>query len=565
MTMFGQWLARLSGPSHGLRFLFLALVCLAAFAPGIAALPPTDRDESRFVQATKQMAETGDYLDIRFQDVPRYKKPIGIYWLQSATLKLAGADPQTDIWAYRVVSLTGGIIAVLATAWLGTIMFGGTAGLVSGILTAGVFMLCFEARIAKTDAAQLASCVMAQGALARAYLAGKNDGPHRSWILFWLALGAGILIKGPIAPLLALTTVAVLVALDRRASWLGRLRPLPGLLLLLLVAAPWLIAISLKSGGAFWAEAVGKDLLGKAAGAQESHGAWPGYYALILPLFIWPLPFIAVQGGLAALVRVKTDARLRFLVAWYVPWWLLVELLPTKLPHYILPALPALILAAAWNMTAIKKTESAPRWHGWLSAAAAAGLAIATLAIATLVIGLTPYLENRISYPGVLAALTALATGAIGLNLGPVKAWTAPSRALALTTGSAIVWGLMAHFVLPSASAIWPSRQIAAEFKAATAACARPQLASAGFHEPSLVVLAGTGTLLTDGQGAAKALLAGGDCALAAVADSEMPAFTAALGAAAPRLTTLTSLDVVNYSKGTRLQIGLVRLGGGAP
>ena len=126
MTMLEQWLARLSGPSHGLRSLFLALLCLAAFAPGIAALPPTDRDESRFVQATKQMAETGDYLDIRFQDVPRYKKPIGIYWLQSAALKLTGADPQTDVWAYRLASLAGGIVAVLGTAWLGTILFGGS-------------------------------------------------------------------------------------------------------------------------------------------------------------------------------------------------------------------------------------------------------------------------------------------------------------------------------------------------------------------------------------------------------------------------------------------------------
>jgi 4-amino-4-deoxy-L-arabinose transferase-like glycosyltransferase len=561
MTMLDAWNQRLSGPSHGLRSLFLALLCLAAFAPGISALPPTDRDESRFVQATKQMAETGDYLDIRFQEVPRYKKPIGIYWLQSAAMKLSRADPQADVWAYRLVSLAGGIAAVLGTAWLGTILFGGSAGLVSGILMAGVFMLCFEARIAKTDAALLAACVLAQAALARAYLAGRGSETGRSWLLFWLALGVGILIKGPIAPLLALTTIVALFALDRNLAWLRNLRPLPGLLLMLLVAAPWLIAITVKSGGAFWAEAVGKDMLGKLADGQESHGAWPGYYALIFPLFIWPLPVIAIQGGLAALTKFKSDARLRFLLAWYLPWWILVELMPTKLPHYILPAYPAIVLMAAWLMTGVNDAP-APRWHIWLTRAAALGLFAATFAIAALASGLTIYFENRVSFPGMLAALAALATGFIGLNAGRVRHWPAPRKAAALTAGSTIVWALMAQFVLPSAAAIWPSRQIAEIFKAETASCPAPLLVSAGFHEPSLVVLAGTGTQLTDGAGAAAALLAGGGCVMAAVAESDWAAFTAALGSKAPAVITLKTLDIVNYSKGRRLKVSLVQIGG---
>ena len=560
MNMLEAWIARLSRPGHGPRSLFLVLLCLAAFAPGIAALPPTDRDESRFIQATKQMAESGDYLDIRFQEAPRYKKPIGIYWLQSAALKITAADPLTDIWAYRLVSLAGAIAAVLGVARLGTVMFGGAAGLVSGILMAGAFMLCFEARIAKTDAALLAACILSQSVMARAYMARKSDAPDRLWALFWLGLGAGILIKGPIAPLIALTTCAALYVFDHSLAWLKKLRPLPGLALMLLLAAPWLAAITFKSGGAFWTEAVGRDMLGKVANAQESHGAWPGYFALIFPLFIWPLPVLAVQGGLAALLRFKADARLRFLVAWYVPWWILMELLPTKLPHYALPAYPALILMAAWNITAIKKTDPAPRWHGLLTGAAAAGLAIATLAIAALAAGLTVYFENRVSVPGTLAALAALATGAVGFNFGPVRRWTALAKASALTAGSALVWGLMAQFVLPSASAVWPSRQIAAEFRTAMAACPKPQLASAGFHEPSLVVLAGTSTLLTDGQGAAKTLLEGGGCAVAAVSDSEMTAFTAALGAVAPQIKIFKTIDAVNYSKGKRLKISLVRL-----
>ncbi|MGN6582197.1 MAG: ArnT family glycosyltransferase, partial [Rhizobiaceae bacterium] len=79
------------------RHALLFLVCLFAFLPGISTLPPTDRDESRFVQSTKQMVETGNYVDIRLQQEARYKKPIGIYWLQSAAVLLSGDGPQAPI------------------------------------------------------------------------------------------------------------------------------------------------------------------------------------------------------------------------------------------------------------------------------------------------------------------------------------------------------------------------------------------------------------------------------------------------------------------------------------
>src|SRR3972149_12233264 len=67
--------------------MFLVAFCLIAFLPGFFQIPPIDRDEARFAQATKQMVESGDYVDIRFQNEVRYKKPVGIYWLQAAAVK----------------------------------------------------------------------------------------------------------------------------------------------------------------------------------------------------------------------------------------------------------------------------------------------------------------------------------------------------------------------------------------------------------------------------------------------------------------------------------------------
>ena len=105
--------------SHRRAAAVLVAFALIAFLPGFFQIPPVDRDEARFAQATKQMLETGEYVDIRFQQETRYKKPIGIYWLQAAVVKTAEAvgvpRARTTIWLYRVPSLLGATGAVLPT------------------------------------------------------------------------------------------------------------------------------------------------------------------------------------------------------------------------------------------------------------------------------------------------------------------------------------------------------------------------------------------------------------------------------------------------------------------
>src|SRR6516225_3320435 len=107
--------------SHARAVAFLVLCALLLFLPGFFTIPPVDRDEARFAQATKQMVENGDYVDIRFQEDVRYKKPVGIYWLQSAAVEAAAAlrlpKAELRIWVYRLPSLFGATAAVLMTYW----------------------------------------------------------------------------------------------------------------------------------------------------------------------------------------------------------------------------------------------------------------------------------------------------------------------------------------------------------------------------------------------------------------------------------------------------------------
>ena len=132
------------------------LAALLAFLPGFFQIPPTDRDEARFAQATKQMLETGEYVDIRFQDEVRYKKPVGIYWLQAAVVKTAEAlgvpNARQKIWLYRIPSLIGAVGAVLLTYWTALAFVSRRAALLAGLMMATSILLGVEARLAKTDA-----------------------------------------------------------------------------------------------------------------------------------------------------------------------------------------------------------------------------------------------------------------------------------------------------------------------------------------------------------------------------------------------------------------------------
>src|ERR1700719_2506788 len=150
----------------------LVLIALLAFLPGFFQIPPVDRDEAYFAQATKQMIETGDYVDIRYQDDIRYRKPVGIYWLQAAVVNTASAlglaNAGTSIWLYRIPSLLGAVGAVLATYWCGLAFVSRRGAILAAIMMAASALLGGEARLAKTDAVLVFTIIAAMGVLARA-------------------------------------------------------------------------------------------------------------------------------------------------------------------------------------------------------------------------------------------------------------------------------------------------------------------------------------------------------------------------------------------------------------
>lgn len=538
-------------------YALLAMLAFALFLPGFATLPPVDRDESRYVVASTQMADSHDFVDIRFQDGPRYLQPAGIYWLQSASAAVFTSPEARAVWAYRLPSLLAAIAAALMTAGFAAALFGRLPGLAAGALLAASFSLGFEARIAKIDAALLATVTLAQIALLAIYL-DRAVRPKATAAVFWAALGAGMMLKGPIILIVAATTIAALCLWDRKTAWLKRLHAAWGVPLMLLIVLPWYVAIGVVSDGYFYERSVGKNLIGKVATGQQAHGGPPGYHLALFPLMFWPGSlFAALAIPFVWLNRARPE--IRFLVAWIVPTWIVYELVATKLPHYVLPTYPAIAALAAAALFAPRAFQPG-RW--WKAAAALFGLV--WLSAALLLAALGPVAFQQ--FMGNIDPL-ALTMGALAAILSVATLWFAfsgpPVRALGAALGAALcawlgVWG----FTAPRLDSVWMSPRIVEAAKAAST-CETGTLATTPYHEPSLVFLWGYDRtrLAVDPRQAAEMLAEDRNCGLALVDREGLAAFEARAAELDLPLRTVGAVAGRNYSDGRELELTLYRVG----
>ncbi|MGZ5925112.1 MAG: ArnT family glycosyltransferase [Rhizomicrobium sp.] len=588
----------------------LALLGLLLWLPGILSLPPIDRDESRFAQSSRQMFQTGNWVDIRFGQVPRYKKPVGIYWLQAAATAIAGpllGDGRRDdrIWTYRLPSLLGAIAASWLTLWTALAVTGAEAAFLVGLLMLGTTLLSGEATLATTDAVMLACALGVQGVLLRLYRAARDaEGPRPSSRLVtcgWAAMGFGILVKGPVVIGLAAATAFWLVLWDgfkRRAApaddnplsetdasktdavdvdtpranllkwrpslyfdgsqsgWLRSTNPLWGILLVLLLISPWLIAITIQSQGAFLEQSLGNDFAAKIAGGQESHGAWPGYYLLLSAASFWPTILFVVPAIVQAIAG-RAAPGIRFLLAWAASWWLIVELLPTKLPHYVLEAYPALaILAAIFVLEAKPIRFLAPaRWIGIVQFGIGAALFVAVIILAPLHFGSGGLWPLKTAWPVLAAAGLGAVLAITALVLAILKKFPAAAL-LSFLALLVFVPGLTA-VVAPRLDDLWVTQHLK-HMVALTAEPGDPAPALAGYEEPSMLFAFGADTVLSDGAGAAEVVARHGGLAL--VEDGERGPFLARLAELQADASQKGDVSGFNYSRGRKVHVTVYRV-----
>ncbi len=490
-------------------YVLIALIALASGLMGATRVPVTDIDEARFAQATRQMVESDDYVRIRIQDTERNRKPVGIYWLQAASVNLMRplTDSLNTIWPYRLPSVLGLVLASLATLWAGTALLGARAGFVGAALFSVGLLAGIEGMLAKTDSALTGFTALALAALAQLRVGTKR--PRLTSLLFWIAMGCGILIKGPVTPLVAGLTLLTLGLWERRTAWMKPLRFWPGPVLAIAMVLPWLIAIGITTEGRFYADLLANEIGPKLVGGDHSHGGAPGYYLLWLPVLIFPATYAlpaAIRVGWRA-VRTPTSneaqASYRFLLAWAATTILMFELMPAKLIHYTLPAYPAVALLCGAGLMLARGRWRTTHPAGVVMFGVVGGVIVALMAL------VATFMPGSLADAGLRRAI---ATGLIGaLTLGAAIAGLillkrATTRAAVLVACALVFTFSLRERLLPEARTLFVSNEAVATM---TRTRVQPRDGQAfwvvGYEQPSIIFLTRTSITLADPAIAAEA------------------------------------------------------------
>lgn len=395
---------------------------LAWFLVGTAGIPLIDRDEPMIAEVARQMVHRGEYLA---PHLPAWEersifKPPGAMWLMAASFKILG-----------VTEFAARLPSVLCSALTVTILFvaaarrwGRAAGIVAAVAMAVPLLPALVGRMVLTEPLLVLLATIVLLCLERSLRGGAP-----LWVkaAMWIALGLTLPVKGPAMLVffgpaivlavdgfrwrpylifaggmavgtagswLALKGYAIvglvvgglggLVVMGSALWWLVRVVRLPigaawGIPLMLLAGGWWFVYIHSAGGSVLQASAkryLMWEVLTRIAQPAENHYGPPGYYLLVAALAL--LPFAGLLPTLFAwsFRNRSSDATVQLLLGWTVGSWLLWEIVVTKLPHYVCPALPAVALLAGlwWSRGHEPVFAFARRWSSGQTLAKVAAL-----------------------------------------------------------------------------------------------------------------------------------------------------------------------------------------------
>ena len=556
------------------KFGIVGILTLIFILPGLSSLPPLDRDEARFSQASKQMLEDKNYVVIKFQEELRSKKPIGIYWLQIASASIFGKD---NIISYRAPNIFSTIILIIVfSTFVYSISFryfnlnissSLTFSFFSSLVMATLLGLSIEIKQAKTDTVLLTLCTVQQLIFWKIYSYGKeswNKYKHHEYVwltrLFWLIIALGILVKGPISPLLFTMTLLSICILDRfvekewNLSWLNLFLWFQGLLIVSIITLPWIYLAWQATDGHLILDAINKDFLIKLRSGQENHWGPFGSHFFLLLLTFWPMVLLLPFAARACLDW-KHERLIRFLISWIIPFWIILELTPTKLPHYILPVFPGLILLI---LIGISSPPSGNIKFSKINKFFRVVVVIFTLLLALSLVYVSLNFSSKIlifilSIVLSFIMITSIIFGNI-FFLNESKYKLSPLFGMLILAGICNIF--VFSYIFPNLDKIHITPKIknyidSLEFRPDT-------IVATGYHEPSLVFSLGRDTLLLSPEEAALVLVEG-DNTLAIVEERTHNEVKKILNKFENKIVYLTSLDGFNLAKGQKIKIHIMK------
>lgn len=361
------------------QLVFLWLIfCFAALTYGLDGVPPYHSDENYYVESTRNMVESGDYLTPIYRDEKRFAKPILYYWLMSASYKLFGVS----LASARLTSAIFGVLTIALIYLIASRLFKGRTALYSVLVLPATYLHFQISRWATTDIVMSFFVLLAFYFFVRFYQSdfqGKMDA-----YLFYLAMALGFMIKGP--PAIIIPGVVVLIFLSVTRGWQGfsEMQIGWGLVILSLVIVPWFATMLVLHGYEFKDHIVGAEIKNRL-----SHDApFSLYYFGVL--FRYYLPWIMfffvaflLQFGICSYSPIsgpdyfswksikaclkslfsRENEPVLFCYIWVLVCLVLFTLIRTEHSRYMLPASSAIAILVAKYFADMERDETG--WSGY--------------------------------------------------------------------------------------------------------------------------------------------------------------------------------------------------------
>lgn len=382
------------------QLVFLWLVfCFAALTYQLGGVPPYHSDENYYVESTRNMVESGDYLTPIHHDEKRFAKPILYYWLMSAAYKIFGVS----LVSARLTSAFFGSLAIGLLYLVSIRLFDSRTALYSVLILPATFLYFQISRWATTDIVMNFFVLLAVYFFVRLYqgeFEGKNDA-----YLFYLAMALGFMTKGPPAVIIpGMVAVFFLMATRKWGSW-TQMRIGQGLVILLLVILPWFTTMYLLHGDEFKNHIVGAEIANRLV--HDTSFSLYFFGVLFRYHLPWILFFIVaflhqfgicghslssvsgvseyfrqVPGNMKARVRLlfaRENESVLLCYIWILVCLVLFTLVRTEHSRYMLPASSAVAILVAKFFADMEKGGA--DWSGYKVTAILTGIILLVVAI----------------------------------------------------------------------------------------------------------------------------------------------------------------------------------------
>jgi len=392
-------------------WLFLAALCAFLFLWRLASFGLIGADEPRYAQVAREMLASGDWVTPKLGGTAWLEKPPLYYWQALLCYRAFGV---TD-WAARLPAVADATILIFAVYYFMR-RFQPRAALSCALLLSSTAAMVAYARAASTDMPLTAAFTLAMLAW---YSWFKTSNPSLL-VGFYVFLALAMLAKGPVAPLLAFIITELFLLLEHNHKMVRDSLSLSGMLVFLLVAMPWYVLVQLRNHQFFRVFVLEHNLARFAS--NMFHHPQPLWYYLPVTIVGWIPCSIFVLVALGWQIRQSKRATRegeldRFLLLWILVVVVFFSFSRSKLPGYILPAIPPGILIIARYM------EDRALQDAGAALIVLQGLLTTVLVLAAL---LLPYLLRGHQFPGgtglvlplVLAILAGALVGALFLRLG---------------------------------------------------------------------------------------------------------------------------------------------------